>query len=421
MPHPHRRLRAADVHRFVSDRCFAPAQRGLVGIELERLVFATADPTSQVDHATVATAVAAAGPLPGRSAVTFEPGGQLEVSSPPTQGSSAACAATAGDLATLGTGVEEAGLELVGVGLDPLRRGRRIIDGPRYRAMEAYFDATGASRSAGRAMMCNTASVQVNLDIGDEATQAQRWRLAHSLGPVLLAAFANSPFTDGAPNGLRSARAAAWAAIDPTRTGPAEAGRDWHPAQAWADYALAARVMLVRVSEASFQPLLAPLPFARWMEEGHELGYPTLDDLEYHLSTLFPPVRPKGWLELRMIDALPDPWWRAAVAVSAALLDDAEAAESAATATALTMRLWADAARHGLGHPALASAATVCFTAALDALPRLGADPGTVATTACFFDQFVARGRCPADDLLDGWRDDGQLLPPSVPLEPSTI
>ena len=52
--------------------------------------------------------------------------------------------------------------------------------------------------------------------------------------------------------------------------------------------------------------MLAPLTFAEWIEDGHELGWPTLDDLDYHLTTLFPPVRPRGWLELRMIDALPD-------------------------------------------------------------------------------------------------------------------
>lgn len=420
MPGPHRRLRAADVHRFVNDRCFAPAEGGLVGIELERLVFATVHRSSHVRHEAVASAVAGAGPLPGRSAVTFEPGGQLELSSPPKRGPSAACAATAGDLSVVAAAAAQAGLELVGVGLDPLRPCRRIIDGPRYRAMEAYLDAAGASRAAGRAMMCNTASVQVNLDIGDEASQPRRWRLAHSLGPTLVAAFANSPFTNGAPNGLRSGRAAAWTAIDATRTRPAAGGRDRRPAQAWAQYALSARVMLVRMSEAHFEPLLTPLPFARWMENGHELGYPTLDDLRYHLSTLFPPVRPRGWLELRMVDALPDPWWRAAVAVSAALFDDAEAGEVAARATAPTAELWADAARHGLAHPQLAEAAQACFTAALYALPRLGADTDTVAATAAYFDRFVARARCPADDLLDGWRRHGELLPPSLPLEAST-
>ena len=60
-----------------------------------------------------------------------------------------------------------------------------------------------------------------------------------------------------------------------------------------------------------------------WVEAGHPLGFPTADDLAYHLTTLFPPVRPKGWLELRMIDALPDPWWRVPVAVAAAWIDDA--------------------------------------------------------------------------------------------------
>ncbi len=145
------------------------------------------------------------------------------------------------------------------------------------------------------------------------------------------------------------------------------------------------------------------------MEEGHELGYPTVEDFAYHLTTLFPPVRPRGWFELRMIDALPSPWWRVAVAVTTALLDDEEASDTAAAIIDEGRRL-RGAASHGLAHPELARHARGCFEAALSALPRLGADVTTIAATASFFERFVARGRCPADDLLDGWRTDGCLL-----------
>jgi glutamate--cysteine ligase len=252
--------------------------------------------------------------------------------------------------------------------------------------------------------MCSTAALQVNLDIGDDQSQAERWHLAHQLGPVLLASFANSPMPGDPSDGCRSGRAVAWAGIDPTRTLPAADGGTSDPAAAWARYALNARVMLIRASDERYEPVLALLPFARWLDQGHELGFPTLDDLEYHLGTLFPPVRARGWLELRMIDSLPHPWWTVAAAVCAALVDDAEAAEQATRATASTGGLWAEAAHHGLAHPDLAAAARSCFAAALEALPRLSADPTTVTSVAAFSDRFVRHGRCPADETLDHWR-----------------
>ncbi|HEV2767682.1 MAG TPA: glutamate-cysteine ligase family protein [Acidimicrobiales bacterium] len=415
MPSPRRRLRAADVEHFVREQCFAPAQHGLVGIELEQLTVAAGDPASCPDHTRVRAAAATVSPLAGGSRLTFEPGGQVELSSAPLAGIAAACAALSADLATVSGAVEGAGVRLLGTGLDPWRDRRRVVDDPRYRAMEAYFGAHGDD---GVRMMCSTAALQVNVDIGEASAQARRWRLSHALGPTLVATFANSPLSRGTTTGRRSERAAICAALDPSRSGPAETCTA-DPAGAWLEYALAAQVMLIRTSPERFHPMETPLPFARWMEEGHELGFPVLDDFEYHLGTLFPPVRPRGWLELRMIDSLPDPWWRAASAVVTALFDDEEAADEAARATAATTGMWADAARHGLSHPGLALAATTCFRVALDALPRLGADEATISAVVAFFDRFVARGRCPADDVLDACRRHGRLLPDPLPLESS--
>lgn len=399
MPTPHRRLWAADVETFVRERCFAPAQGGLVGIELERHLIPT-EGTDPVDHHAVRRATAAIGTLPGRSRITFEPGGQLEVSSPPRVGPSAACAVVNDDLAVIDPVIEDLGIDLAAVGLHPHAGEDLVVEGPRYAAMAAYLDHAGP---CGRTMMCKTAALQVNLDIGHHATQGERWRLAHQLGPVLLAAFANSPVPGEGPGGWRSGRAAAWAGIDRSRTAPADDGTA-DPAAAWARYALEARVMLIRVSDARYEPILTPLPFARWLEAGHELGFPTVDDLEYHLGTLFPPVRARGWLELRMIDSLPHPWWTVAAAVCAALLDDPEAAERAGRATVSTGALWQDAARHGLAHPGLAAAARACFAAALEALPRLSSDVTTAVDVAAYAERFVGPGRGPADETLDLWR-----------------
>jgi glutamate--cysteine ligase len=197
--------------------------------------------------------------------------------------------------------------------------------------------------------------------------------------------------------------------MDPSRTAPVHrpgpAGRRRSPDEEWLAYALAARVMMIRASDDRFVPVGGPFgtelfTFAAWLERGHELGWPTLEDFDYHLTTLFPPVRPRGWLELRMLDSLPDPWWRVAAAVATALLEDADAGAAAleAVTRAGVAEHWRSAARHGLADPALRAAAQVAFPAALSGLDRLGADRRTVAAAAAFHDRFVARGRCPADE-----------------------
>lgn len=398
MPGPTRSLTLADVHDHVRHHCFSPAgPPGRVGVELELLTAPIGDPAARPDPADL-LAVVDGLPLPADGRLTLEPGGQVELSSPPLRGPDAAVDATAADLAALRTGLGARGIATAALGLDPVRPPRRLVDAPRYEAMEAYFGTDGA---AGVTMMCSTASVQVNVDLGDPASLPRRWRLAHALGPVLVAAFANSPLAGAARTGARSSRQQIWSVLDRTRSAPALSPLP--PADSWARYAVAARVMLIRSPTGRYEPVLDDLPFGAWMADGHELGYPTVDDFAYHLTTLFPPVRPKGWLELRMIDAVPDPWWQVAVAVAAALLDDAETFDVAERTCAPVAGCWDEAARYGLSHPDLASAARTCFAAALAAMPRLGVGPATIAATEAFVERYVSRGSSPGDDLLAAW------------------
>jgi len=405
MPAPTRSLAPTDVHDHVRRHRFTPDDPpGQVGVELELLTYVGDDddrrPTADELRSVLDRLF-----LPLNARLSLEPGGQVELSSLPHVGPAAAIDATAADLDVLRTALDTAGIKTVAVGLDPLRPNRRVVHSPRYDAMEDYFEGDGG---AGLAMMGGTASVQVNLDLGDAASLPRRWRLAHALGPVLVAAFAHSPLADGRPTGACSSRQQIWAVLDPTRSAPAVSSLP--PADAWARYALAARVLLVRGSPDRYEAVRQNLTFARWMAEGHELGYPTLDDFAYHLTTLFPPVRPKGWLELRMIDAVPDPWWQVAVAVTTGLLDDPEAFDMAERACAPIAECWPEAAAHGLAHPGLASAARTCFAAAIAALPRLGVDRGRVAAVETFVDRYVERRRCPGDDLLDAWRAGARQL-----------
>ena len=372
------RLTLDDVYEHISGVCFKTGPPGQVGAETEWFVVDRQAPDRHVPIGRLRTAMEAAGPPPAGSRITYEPGGQLELSSLPQRGVVAARAALAADIAHVGDHLARDGLALAGRGADArnLREPFFQLDEGRYRCMRAYFG------EAGLAMMCATASLQVCLDIGaDDKDATRRWRLAHALGPVLVAAFANSPW-----NGSRSVRQVIWEGLDRGRTAPV-VGDD--PVSAWATYALDARVMLLRKG-------WVPNPgmtFREWLTDGR----PDVTDLAYHLTTLFPPVRPQGWLELRMIDALPEPYWPVPIAVVTALIDDPLAADLAAEAAEPVADRWREAARDGLTDPALARAARRCFGAALDALPRLGA-AALVPLVADYADRFVARGRCPADE-----------------------
>ena len=402
MPAPTRSLSVADVHRFVDEQVFpTTASDGhaapQVGIELEWITVARDGRACTPDMLRGLLS-----DLPGRSRLTFEPGGQLELSGPPAAGLGAALAAMRADTAVVRHALAGAGIDLVGAGIDTRGDRARVLHEPRYSAMEEYFDTAWP---AGRTMMRNTASIQVNVDVGAADDVDRRWHRAHDLGPVLTACFANSPFdAGGRPSGFRSTRAAVWQAIDPARTSSARRHDRESPADLdWARYVLDAPVMMVRVDDAHSVAVRSPQSFEHWITYGQPLGWPTLDDLAYHVTTLFPPVRPRGWLELRMIDALPEEWWPVAVAVTVALLDDPLAAECATNATTPTRDRWSTAAREALHDPALAEAARWCFDAALHALERVGADPATIDAAEEYAERFVRRSRCPADDLLDDW------------------
>jgi ergothioneine biosynthesis glutamate--cysteine ligase EgtA len=439
-----------------------PPQR--VGVELEWLVRDARDPALPVPAGRIAAAVTAfdaargnpdhgrrngekharpelptssrPGVLPSGALLTTEPGGQLELSSQPADSLGDLVRATSADLVALREAVAAAGLELAGIGLDPLRPPRRVLEQPRYAAMEAFFDQGGPW---GRQMMCGTASVQVCLDAGEDsdgpAGYRQRWQLVHAIGPVLVAAFANSPLREGKPTGWVSSRQQVWTRMDPGRTRPPRPDED--PREAWAAYALDARVMCVPNPDSGDWSAPPGLTFRDWVRgepvkpgpvmrdtgangdgtpaDGKEadgdvrLRRPTADDLEYHLSTLFPPVRPRGHFELRMIDAQPGDGWIVPLAVSSALLSDAKAGDAALAAVEPLWDgrppgdegPWVRAARLGPADPAISRASRACFAAAREALDRMSAPAAITGAVDSFIDQYVTKDRCPADDLLE--------------------
>ena len=396
----------AEVEALVRGICFKTGPPDTVGVEVEWLVHGLTDPRLPVTLDRLEAAYAALRRVPLDSALTVEPGGQLELSSRPAASLMECVDTVSADLTAVRTALKAHGLALRGIGTDPWHTPRRYLREPRYDAMEACLDRTGP---AGRAMMCTSASVQVCLDAGYEEPGplglGRRWWLAHHLGAVLVAAFANSPLLGAEPTGWRSPRQLLWMEIGPGRAGGPALGSA--PRDAWSRLVLDAPVMCVRRDSGPWD-VPEGLTFRDWTRT----GAPTRADLDYHISTLFPPVRPRGHLELRMIDAQPgDDGWIVPLAVTTALFDDPEAAERAYRAVKpLTERahapaphnpLWLTAAREGLTDPELHAVALACFTAALDALPRLGAGPAVIDAVADYHARYIVPGRCPADDLLD--------------------
>jgi len=187
----------------IGETCLADGPVGRVGLEVEAHCFDLADPMRRPDWAELTDAIADVPPLPGGSAITVEPGGAVELSGPPMDEPVAAIAAMTADRAVLRSAFAHAGLGLVLLGADPLRPAKRVNPGDRYRAMERFFIASQTG-DAGAAMMTSTASVQVNLDAGPRDGWAARVRLAHALGPTMIAIAANSPLLGGSsPAGPR--------------------------------------------------------------------------------------------------------------------------------------------------------------------------------------------------------------------------
>jgi glutamate--cysteine ligase len=395
---------------YVASICFKHGPPKLLGAELEWVVQHSGNPHRplQASHLSDALSVHVPNslvsdspqtPLPYGSTVTVEPGGQLEISSPPCASLTELIATVEGDTAALTDLLDPAGLILTGSGSDPHRPSRRLIDIPRYAAMETAFDRIGPM---GRAMMCSTAAVQVCLDAGTPAEVALRWAALHDLGPVLLAAFANSPWLGGVRTGWASSRMQAWFALDPARTKPSRVygnlAANWDPAADWARRALDTPVLCQRRPWGKWD-VPNGVTFADWLS-GALPGRPSTADLDYHLTTLFPPVRPQGYLEVRYLDTQPMAQWLVPVAVLAALLSDPSVTAAARDACAPTVGRWLQAAHHGLRDDTLATAAIAVFELACYALPALNAPADVQRLVEEITEHRVRRGRCPADDLV---------------------
>ncbi len=266
----------------------------------------------------------------GMASVSLEPAGQLELSGAPLENVHQTCSETGEHLKLCASVGDALNLGFMGHGFNPIhtREQLPIMPKGRYDIMRNYMPKVG---TLGLDMMLRTCTVQVNLDYSSEADMVQKFRVSLALQPVATALFANSPFTEGKPNGYKSYRSHIWTDTDKNRTGMLpfvfEEGFGF---ERYADYMLNVPMYFayrngkyINAAGRDFKDFLG----GKLPELAGEI--PTLDDWKDHLSTAFPEVRLKNYLEMRGADA--GPWGRicALPALWVGLLYDQSALDAA--------------------------------------------------------------------------------------------
>jgi glutamate--cysteine ligase len=243
------------------------------------------------------------------AAISLEPGGQLELSGAPLENLHKTCEEIQTHLYQTETIGKRLGLGFLGVGSSPkwTLAETPVMPKGRYKIMRDYMPKRGRH---GLDMMFRTTTIQVNLDFSSEADMVKKMRVGLALQPIATALFASSPFLEGKPTGYLSTRSQIWKDVDPDRTGMLpfvfEQGFGF---ERWVDYALQVPMYFV-YRDGKYQDV-SGRSFKKFMDgklEGHEGEKPMISDWADHLTTIFPEVRLKKFIEMRGADG--GPWAR---------------------------------------------------------------------------------------------------------------
>jgi glutamate--cysteine ligase len=346
--------------------------------------------------------------------ITVEPGGQVELSGAALPTAAEAAAVLRAHVAEVQAVGAPLGMRFLGIGARPFGTIDDVSWLPkrRYGVMRSYFPAQGRGSRLAPFMMKQTATVQANFDYVDEADALAKMRAAFGVTSIVTALFAASPISEGRPNGWKSFRAAVWLETDEDRAGllpfafaPTFSFRDY------AEWALDVPMFFV-VRDGVYRPTTERLTFRRFMAEGAGGATATLADWEVHLSTLFPEVRLKRYIELRGADAGPVPMATALASLWRGLLEDAGAREAAwalvadhdlASREALRRAVPREGLAARFGRHTVRELAVELVRLARAGLARAPGGPADAALLAPL-EAYAAAGRCPADDLLDDFK-----------------
>ena len=350
-----------------------------------------------------------------RASITLEPGGQLELSGAPLPTVHDTCAEFSQHYEELHAVASEMGVAWIACGFHPFAQRDEIDIRPkgRYDVMRAYLPTRG---KLALDMMLRTCTVQANFDYRDEAQCGERLRMCMGVSSLITALFANSPFIEGREAGVRSRRSATWEHVDPDRCGLLPWLFDNEPFS-WAryvDYALDVPMFFVK-RHHHYHP--HHVPFRTFLAEGFDAPdgehyRATQADWELHLSTLFPEVRIKPFIEIRGADSVGSRTVCALPALTKGLLYDDEAS---ALAWELVdkldfegrMDLWARARTDGLSDPEVLDKCQKLLAYSRAGLERLDVRDSKGRTEARFLEsleQQVERKATPAGDALREFR-----------------
>jgi len=294
--------------------------------------------------------------------ISFEPGGQIEISTAPQPTASEVIDSTQNLVTMIRAAMSSMGIELVARGVDPYNDVDTVplqLHRDRYTGMTHYFDSIGPS---GVRMMRQSAALQINLERGEDPKS--RWRLLNSLAPIVVALFANSRQYAGKRTQWASYRAQLWRTLDPSRTGIVY--DETEPVERYLGFALEAIAMRSGDGGA-----VAYRTFREWMTEQAV----TREEWLFHLSTLFPEVRPKEFFELRSADTIePDALAAPVVFVTSLVYDEESAHRAIELIGAPKEALLERAGRLGLADPEIRRIASRLVVIALEGGRRLGGD-----------------------------------------------
>ena len=318
--------------------------------------------------------------------ISFEPGGQIEVSSAPHTSASSLIAELSEITCSLVDAFERHGAVLETRGVDPFNPVSRIplqLHRERYEKMTQYFESIGPS---GIRMMRQTASIQINVEPGEDPLA--RWTLLNRMAPMLVAIFANSRRYSGGDTGHASYRAHLWRTLDPSRTGLRDGDS---PVETYCDFALSAGWMFGQAAarqDASFD---------RTIEAGATEG-----DWDLHLSTLFPEVRPRKYFEIRSPDMVDLPWIAAPIVMITGICYHDETASAVSDLLSrFDSGTLLSAGRDGMANNEIASVARDFVDLASKGAEALGVEyigHDDLDILQEFVDRYPANGRSPADD-----------------------
>ena len=363
---------------------FAPGSEFAIGVELE--LFSKLPDGSRPQMESLHELLDELS-LPGGGRITLEPGSQVELASRPLGSIKATLDAVKADLDVIKSTLQQSNIELWASGIDTTRAPKRMESHPRYRMMEERFDAYS---SAGRWMMNNTGSLQININ-NCPVQPLRQWEMLWKVNPLLTAIFANSSGNDLCGQKWSSLRQGCWRALDPTLTGPV-AFQDGP--EGYTRFALHAPLLVIKNETGGVIEWRKPslgLTLFDWINDPELVGRPaTADDFIYHLTTLFPDIRPRRWMEVRSLDMLNMDHAEVAMTLLATIsVPEVTDQILQAVPEISTMT----ASRAGLESPKVAAAAKLLFEIAMTCPVELpGSNPESLHA---FYERFTSRSLTP--------------------------